>query len=205
MIERLFAPFLKVVVWLSSPMNRARVRGARVEVIAYLFSYKPEPMILLGKSRIGEAWMPPQEGVHMRESLQEAWLRCLRAECGMELPDDEAQRERQIHLRTIFKLGTLDLPQERWGERLVADDCAGTVLESVQLRRKAYWAALSLVTSSSAISVQFEGNELVELVWLPLDEARARIEENNRPQKAELILQGIDRGVRYLGLERHVC
>ena len=69
-------------VYLGSPVNRARLRGARIEVIASIWCRQPELQILLGQSSYHEMWMPPQEGVKLKETFEEALRRCLEVECG---------------------------------------------------------------------------------------------------------------------------
>src|SRR6059036_2640269 len=101
--------------WLSSRANRARIRGARVEVIACVLCRNPEPAILLGQSPYHGMWMPPQEGVNLRETFQQALHRCLKVECGIDMPISDKQNSRKFHLRSIRYIGQVPLPKGRHG------------------------------------------------------------------------------------------
>lgn len=180
----------KPLMWLMSKPNRLRLRGCRIEVVAFIIS-RNDDSILLGQSPYHNMWMPPQEGVNMNEGFKDALDRCLRVECGLDLPTDPVARDRLLHLRSIKYLGTLELPSERQGERLVAEDAVGTPVEHVTLKCKAYWKAVLLVTSSADLNPQPDGTELVALRWFPLDEARQSIWDTNHIGKAEMLIQGL--------------
>ena len=104
--------------WLFSKPNRARlIFRARVEVIACVVARQPTLSILLGQSHYHSMWMPPQEGVHLKESLEDALKRCLTVECGVSKTTFDPQK-RLIHLKSITYFDKLLLPSERQGERL---------------------------------------------------------------------------------------
>lgn len=182
----------RAIFWVSSAPNRERLRGARVEAIAYVIARTPEPSILLVKSAKGAAWMPPQEGIGLTETFHDGLYRCLEDECGVAIPEGTKERSRFIHMRLTKYLGTLDLPLERWNERGVADDASGTALERIDQRKKAYWAVIGIVRDRSVVAPVPDGTEIVEAEWVCLDEARYRITKYNRPEKAALLLKGLD-------------
>jgi 8-oxo-dGTP pyrophosphatase MutT (NUDIX family) len=178
--------------WLSSRANRARIRGSRVEVIACVLCRNPEPAILLGLSPYHGIWMPPQEGVNLSETFNQALQRCLKEECGIDIPIGDKKYSRKIHLRSIRYIGRVLLPRERHGERPIADDVLGTWLESVTLRRKAYWVASLLVANRSDLAHAPDGRELIDIKWFPLADARRLIIETNHADKARLLLRTLD-------------
>ena len=187
MFDKVFELASKVPVWLSSRPNRLRLRGSRVEVMAFILCEYPELSILLGQSKYHKMWMPPQEGVKLAESFEEALYRCLGVECGLDLPESPKALARALHVRSIRYVGTLDLQEERHGERLVADDALGTALESIVLKRKAYWMATILVAARQDIAPRADGKELLDLKWFTLEEAHDVIQKTNHPEKGELL------------------
>jgi len=178
--------------WLSSKSNRLRLQGARIEVIACVLCRSPEPSILLGQSPYHNMWMPPQEGVHVKEGFQQALRRCLQVECGIGVPINPTHASKKLHFRSIRYLGQIPLPSERRGERPIADDVHGTWLESIQLRRKAYWMATILVSERTDVSPKADGKELLRLAWYTFPEARRAIKETNHAAKAKLLLRLVD-------------
>lgn len=188
----------KIVLWLSSRPNRLRMRGARIEIVAFIVSRNPSPSILLGQSVYHEMWMPPQEGVFLSEAFEDALYRCLRVECGLDLPSNSTGFEKLFYLRSIKYLGILDLPSERWGERLVADDAGGTPLESVLLKRKAYWKASLILMNQKDIKPKADGKELIDFKWFTFDDASRVVRETNHTNKAELLICGLEDAERDL-------
>ena len=93
MLDGLIDPGRRLLFWVSSKPNRLRVRGARIEVMAFLVTRNPEPSILLAQSVYHGMWMPPQEGVNLKESFAEALHRCLEVECGLDLPGSWVRSE----------------------------------------------------------------------------------------------------------------
>lgn len=185
--------------WLSSRANRWRLRGARIEVIACILCRNPTPSILLGQSPYHDMWMPPQEGVNFRETFQQALVRCLKDECGLSLPINPSQASRKLHFRSTRYIGQLLLPSERHGERPIADDVLGTWLESVTLKRKAYWMTTVLVSEQTDISPKPDGRELLSLEWHSFEHARTLILQTNHSDKAQLLLKLLD------ACERDLC
>jgi len=189
MLEGVMDVLKKVTLWFGSTANRYRLRGARVEVIALIVCREPEASVLLGQASYHKLWMPPQEGVGLRETFLDTLHRCLRTECGLEIPNDESERRNKFYVRSVRYVGTLDLPAARHGERLVADDATGTPLEAVRLRKKAYWLATLLVRQRDDLAPKPDGLELVRLEWVSVEKARELIKSTNEPPKAELLLK----------------
>jgi ADP-ribose pyrophosphatase YjhB (NUDIX family) len=183
---------------MSSRPNRLRLRGSRIEVIVALLTRKPTRSILLARAAAYGIWTLPQEGVGLRETYEEALYRCLAVECGLDRPPSREQLERRFYLRSFQYVGVLDLPEHRWGERLIADDAIGTALESIRLRRKAYWVGSVLVPSQESVTPMPDGNEVDRLEWCPVEQADQRLHIANRPEKAELLTRALQAAIRHL-------
>jgi ADP-ribose pyrophosphatase YjhB (NUDIX family) len=191
-IRSILTSLARPIRWLSSKANRARLTGARVEVIACMVCRSPEPSILLAQSPYHNMWMPPQEGVNLKETFHQALRRCLQVECGINMPVNPAHFAKAFQVRSIRYVGEVPLPLERRNERPIADDVHGTWLESVTLRRKAYWMATIVVSNQSDISPKADGKELLGFAWYTLPEARKVIQATNHAPKARLLLQLVD-------------
>lgn len=183
---------LHPIIWLSSPTNRARLSGARIEVIALIACREPEPAVLLGQSHFHGLWMPPQEGVNVNETFFQALRRCLEVEFGLDLPATDKEFSRVLHVRSIRYIGSLQLPSNRQNERPIADDALGTPLEHVRLKKKAYWLAIVLVANRSQIQVTPDGKEITDLRWFSLSESRNIILKTNSEDKAALLMKCLD-------------
>lgn len=197
MLDKLVEWGGKVALWATSKPNRLRLSGARIEVIAMVVSLNPTQQVLLGESRYG-AWLLPQEGLLLDESFAEALNRCLRDECRIEVPADPTLRRRLFYLHSIQYVDTLDLPEERIGERPVADDAPGTAFESVKLRKKAYWLATLIVKSPAEFPAHADGTELRSITWKSLPDARGILKRTNVDPKASLLTECIDRAGKVL-------
>jgi ADP-ribose pyrophosphatase YjhB (NUDIX family) len=191
-LEKLIEIAHTAAPWLSSRPNRLRIQGARIEVIAIVLSRNPAPLVLLGKSPYHNMWMPPQEGVRITETFSQAIGRCLETECGLKIPQEQNELAGVLYIRSIRYVGTIELPRERQGERLVADDAVGTALEHVRLKKKAYWMATILVGNGVRLELKPDGIELTDLRWFEIGEARQRILETNHPSKADFLLRCLD-------------
>lgn len=189
MISKLLEIGKSVGLWLSNKPNRLRMRGSRIEIIALILTRLPNPSVLLGQSPYHKMWMPPQEGVNQNESFISALRRCLRDECGLPITEGEETLGPAFYLRSIRFTRVIPLPPGRQGERLVADNVAGTPLESVILRSKAYWLATILVKHREAIVPKADGSELLAIKWFDLEEAEREIKETNHSDKADLLLK----------------
>lgn len=186
LIEVLLHPF----IWLGNRANRSRLFGARVQVIALIISRNPEPSILLGQSPYHDMWMPPQEGVNMKETFFDALRRCLKVECGLELSEFESSET--MHVRSIRHVGSVKLPKERHGERPVAGDVLGTPLEHIVLKKKDYWLATILVSDTSSLSPVPDGRELKGVRWFTWRDARREIAFTNHTPKTALLLKCLE-------------
>lgn len=182
--------------WIASKPNRVRLLGGRVQVVALVLTRNPELLVLLGRSPYKNMWMPPQEGVNYNESIANALERCLEIECGVNVAGQEW--ERSAHVRSIAYEGKIDLSAERRGERPVADNVTGTLLEGIKLRRKAYWVATIIVSSEESIVWTPNGTELLELRWFPIIEAREAIRRTNIATKADFLLRCLEKSGRAL-------
>lgn len=204
MIQYLLEKGQMALLWFSNPANRSRLKGARVEVVAFLIAREPNSSVVLAESAYDSAWMPPQEGVRLKESFEEAFYRCVQDECCINVPPDPRERGRLFYFRHIEYLGILDLPRERWGERLVADDAADTPLSQIQLRKKAYWAAIAILKATSDMIPKPDGKEIVNVGWFEFHRAREVIQKTNRAEKSRIILKGLDICQKHLrGVSRH--
>jgi ADP-ribose pyrophosphatase YjhB (NUDIX family) len=200
MFGEIFGVLQRTVHWLSSRPNRLRIRGARIEVIAAVVTRKPTQSILLARAGAGggSIWTLPQEGVGLQETFEQALYRCLQVECGLELPEKREQVERNLYVRVIRYAGMLDLPEARRGERDVADDVIGTPLESVKLKRKAYWVGTILVETQDKHDFKPDGIEILELRWCGIEEATEQVKASNRPEKAALLIEAIRGAAKHL-------
>lgn len=184
-------PLRWAALWLSGGANRARVRGARVQIVCLLLADRPQPSILLVRSRYGD-WMPPQEGVRMKETFDAAFWRCLDEELAIVVADSE--RRRLLAQRGARTLGTLRLPRARHGERPVADDVEDGPLSHVTMRRKKYWSMCALVHDQARLTPAPRGTEITDAEWLTLPEAESRIRDTVRPEKARLLMDALAHG-----------
>jgi hypothetical protein len=133
--------------------------------------------------------MPPQEGVNLKDTFEQALRRCLQVECGINMPINQNQQSKKLHLRSIRYVGDVTLPANRKGERPIADDVHGTWLESIKLRKKAYWMATLIVSEKSDAQPKADGKELINLEWYSLEDARRVVTDTNHKEKAKLILK----------------
>ena len=190
-VLKLFKFFPKIFLWVSNKENRLRLRGARIEVIAHIVTRNPTPSILLGKSAYHDIWMPPQEGVNYSETFEQALFRCMEVECGLKLPTNKVKLYQLFHIRTYRFMDVLDLHVERHGERPIANDLHGTVLDNIQLKRKAYWMAPVIISSQSDIKPKPDGKEIIELKWYSFEDAISVIKDTNHMEKAMLLVSSI--------------
>jgi len=160
--------------------------------MAFVVCREPQLLILLAQSPYHNMWMPPQEGVNLAEDRENALKRCLTVECNLDLPEDPKRFSRLMHVRSYRYIDTIDLPNDRRGERPVADDAVGTVFESVKLKKKAYWMATVILKNKNDISPQPDGKEIIDLEWFSFPDAEKLITETNHPEKAALLLKSLE-------------
>ncbi|HEV3440818.1 MAG TPA: hypothetical protein VG122_25920 [Gemmata sp.] len=114
------------------------------------------------------------------------------------MPEKREQVERNLYVRVIRYAGMLDLPEARRGERDVTDDAIGTPLESVKLKRKAYWVGTILVETQDKHDFKPDGIEILELRWCGIEEATEQVKASNRPEKAALLIEAIRGAAKHL-------
>jgi GAF domain-containing protein len=185
-------------LWLSSPINRQRLRGARAQVCVFAIAHHPEPSILMVNSMFGDKnWMPPQEGIMLEESVEEAAWRCLDEEVEI-CVDDPSRRRNVATLRNTHFLGRLALPEDRHGERPIADDIGEGPLSVIPMKAKAYWAAILVFRSQYDVSAAANRREVDAVEWCSFEDARHRIDGTVRKEKAVLLHEGLDHAERSL-------
>jgi len=133
----------------------------------------------------------------LTESIEDAAWRCLDEEVGLQV-DDPGRRRQIATLRDTRFLATLALPPDRRGERPVADDVGDGPLSLVELRAKAYWLTTLLFRSQSDVSAVANGREVDAVEWCTLAQARQRIVESARPEKAEVLEAALEHAERTL-------
>lgn len=183
-------------LWLTSPLNRQRIRGARVQVCVFAIAHHPEPSILMVRSVYGD-WMPPQEGVMLDESVESAAWRCLEEEVGISV-DDPGRRRNLAAFRNKHFLKRLSLPEDRRGERPIADNVDEGPLSLIQMKSKAYWAAILVFGSQYEVGAAANHREVSAAEWCTLDEARKRIAGSVREEKAAILRDGLELAERAL-------
>jgi len=191
MIDKAVEPVQKVGLWLSSRPNNLRLREAGVEIIALIIAREPENSVLLVQSPYHKTWVRPQESVHLYENSEDALHMCTQVERGVELPPYSVELEKAFYLCSIQYLGTLDRTHERWGERRVVDDAAGTSLELIKLSRKAYYKATPLFADSYNLNPKADGKEFLNFQEFRFEDAKYAILNANHRSKAKLLVQAL--------------
>jgi hypothetical protein len=185
------------LLWLSSRPNRKRLGGARVEIIGMVMCAQPAPQILMVKSVYDNCWMPPQEGVNLREPLVDALARGLSEECNFSINESDGTLKSDYYLRDVEYVDTLWLPPERWGERAVAGNVVDTPFSHIVLRKKAYWVAYLIVGDVRVVRTRPNLREVVDVVWMSADEAATAMQAN-RDDKAALLARCLQKGMQHL-------
>lgn len=196
-IKDLLRWFSVPLLWLSGRANRKRLFGARVEIVAMVMSARPTPRLLMARSVYNNCWMPPQEGVNIKESFFEALARGLSEECNIKILEHNGTLRSDFYLRDIRYVGTLRLPPGRWGERSVAGDVSEGLLSHVRMTKKAYWAAYIIIGETHTIRARPNCREINELKWMTFDEASTVIQEN-RDEKAVLLMGCLRTGMQHV-------
>jgi hypothetical protein len=173
-----------------------RRQGARIGVIAFIFTCDPEPSILLARSARADVWMAPQEGVDLAEGLTQALTRGLREECRISAD----AVEQWLDPNSLAFLGVLEGHRSSTGRRIADDaDGDGTEFADVIARRKAFWGATLHVPRRDALLATANPDEIAELAWCSLGAARELIARSNTPDKAELLLTALEDRAAALG------
>lgn len=166
--------------------DRMRFRGYRIQVIVVVSTTGEEPKLLITRSGFGSVWSFPQEGVEPNETFDAAAIRCLVEECGY-----NKDTKNKLHLRNISFLGSVNLPERRWGERSVVQDAAGGLYDNVVMDKKAYWVARYFVSESSISLFSPDNIEVLELEWAKKGDAIERIRGSVDPSKAEMLIASL--------------
>lgn len=177
------------VIWCSSRMNRHRVSGARIQACVFAVTNNPEPSILMVRS-VYDEWSVPQEGVMIDETIDEAAWRGLEEEVGIRIDDPGAERQLATQ-KDVRYLGRAELPEERWGERPIADNVGDGVLSLVTMKAKAYWGVFLLFRSQHELVAAANDREIDAVEWCSFDTAHERVSATVREPKAELIREGL--------------
>ena len=149
---------------------RQRLIGMRPVVMCLIQSTEGDRYLFIRPSQSPDAWMPPQEGIEVADSIETAAMRCLRAELGVE--------ENKIHYRRSTWLGARVIPEQQ-GER----DIEHSLLP---MRGKAYWAAL--IKMPEANEIEMNPAEIAGFEWLSLQQVNERL-DTNHDRKQHLIRQ----------------
>jgi hypothetical protein len=154
--------------WIFHRKYRLHLMGFRPEVICLIQSTDSEKNYLLVKPLQDCAiWMPPQEGIHLEETLKSAAIRCLNTEVGL--------TESQMQLRRSIWVGKRLFPEHRKDERNLDYSLRGWVGKN-QMVGKAYFAAL-IIADSKAI-IQPNTAEIYQYEWVKASEFLERIKTN---------------------------
>ncbi len=164
--------------WILHRKYRLHLTGFRPEIICLIQSTDSEKNYLLVKPQSDRTiWMPPQEGIHLEETLKDAAIRCLNTEVGL--------TESQIQFRRSVWVGKRLFPEHRKGERNLDYSLRGWV-DKNQMVGKAYFAALIIVDSKAAI--QPNAAEIYQYEWVSANECLRRFQANP-PEKQKILCQ----------------
>lgn len=167
--------------WLFDKKARLELSGYRPEVICLVReSSQPHRYLLIRPTADPSVWIPPQEGIASDESIENAALRCLRFELGLE--------EAQVQFRKSIWLGKRTLAQARRDERDLRFSLRGLVTKH-RMVGKGYFGALVVVAASAEIAANEA--EVNSWAWVSSDEYHKRI-ATNAPDKL-LLLQKLAR------------
>lgn len=154
--------------WIFHRKYRLHLMGFRPEVICLIQSTDSEKHYLLVKPQSERTiWMPPQEGIHLEETLKVAAIRCLNTEVGL--------MESQVQLRRSIWVGKRLFPEHRKDERNLDYSLRGWV-DKNQMVGKAYFAALIIADSKAVI--QPNTAEIYQYEWVNASEFLERIKTN---------------------------
>jgi putative (di)nucleoside polyphosphate hydrolase len=158
-------------------------RGVR----ARLFGYRPVAMCIVQAAGGGNRyllvvpemnhsiWAPPQEGIRVNESIEDAAHRCLKVELGIE--------EGQVQFRRSCWLCSRVLPKGRWGERDLEYSLA-KMKYGYAMIGKAYFGALVAVAGD--VKIRVNPAEVHDYAWVDPDEYLRRV-ASNVPDKTSII------------------
>ncbi|QDC44585.1 NUDIX domain-containing protein [Methylophilus medardicus] len=188
---KLVSKTVSPIKWVADRKNISRLLGARVQVVVCVITREPDSSILLAKSIYHDRWMPPQEGVNLKDSFKDAVDRCLSQEFGL---DSKIRKELlSNNIKSIRYIATIPLIKDRRNERLVADDAIGTWMEHISMTKKAYWKCTIIIDKQDSIKPVPNMTEVLDFKWYALAEARKVIQSSNLPDKANLLLTIFDK------------
>lgn len=133
----------------------------------------------------------------LNESVEEAAWRCLDEEVEFSV-DDPGRRRNVAAFRNKHFLQRLQLPEDRHGERPIAEDVGDGPLGLIQMKAKAYWAAILVFGSQYEVGAGANRREINAVEWCTFDEARSRIESSVRKEKAAMLHSGLELAERAL-------
>jgi putative (di)nucleoside polyphosphate hydrolase len=145
---------------------RCRVLGFRPVVVCIIQAAERDEFLFISPTQKPTAWMPPQEGIEVTESIERASVRGVGAELGI--------AENQLHFRRSVWLGREVIPEQH-GERDIQYSIMG-------MRGKAYYASLIKVSANTVVTVN--PAEITRYEWLGVDAIAMRLSSNsNRKQR----------------------
>lgn len=155
---------------------RLQLMGYRPEVICFVRSSNHDDRhLMITPGGDHSVWIPPQEGIEMNESVEQAALRCLEVELGLS--------KSEVHYRRSIWVGKRFLPPTRWGERDLQYSLRGLLGDSPMVG-KAYYAALLIANTDATI--QSNSAEIYRWEWVDKEEFQSRI-KTNHPSKVEIL------------------
>jgi hypothetical protein len=154
--------------WLFDRKARLQLAGFRPDVICLVKESAPPNRYLIIRPTIEPSiWVPPHEGILLDETVEQAALRCLYIELGM--------NESSIQFRRSIWLGLRVLPEGRWDERDLQYSLR-RVISKHKMIGKAYFGAFIFATSSAKI--QPNPSEVYEWEWVEKEDFLKRLETN---------------------------
>jgi putative (di)nucleoside polyphosphate hydrolase len=162
--------------WLFDRKSRLILAGYRPEVVCIVKGTgESERYLLIQAQAQPSIWAPPQEGVNLHETLEDAATRCLNTELGF--------KESEIQFRKSVWIGKRILPSDRWDER----DLPYSLRRLSKQRRmvgKGYFAALFIANSD--VQIKHNVAEISDWEWVSPSEFMTRIRES-APEKADIL------------------
>jgi len=161
---------IKIAIrWIFDRKVRLQLAGYRPEVICLIRDNTFPGLFLIAKPSIEpNVWIPPHEGIFINESVEEAAVRCLKVELGLE--------ESSIQYRKSIWLGKRVLPALRWDERDLPFSLRGLVSKH-RMIGKAYYGAL--INTTSSVTISKNPSEIIACEWVNKDEFNKKIQSNS--------------------------
>lgn len=147
---------------------RVRLWGYRPVVMCVIQATDAEKYLFIRPDAKPQAWMPPQEGVEAKETVEDSACRGIAAELGVP--------ENQLQFRRSAWLGSKKIAEQH-GERDVE-------YSPVKMKGKAYYAAFVKMSSDTELTTN--PAEIAGSEWLSLELIRERLSTNS-DRKQELI------------------